>query len=82
MENNEIESLLAEIAARKSKDRVEVLLELLRVEQQRLAAGADERPNRVRAATRELQAALAGTDVIDPRSPDEIPDYDEHGLPR
>jgi hypothetical protein len=35
--NEEAERLLAEIAARKAKDRVEVLLELLRAERQRLA---------------------------------------------
>jgi antitoxin VapB len=80
--NDEVERLLAEIAARKAKDRIEVLLELLRAEQQRLAAGTDERLNRVRAATRELQTTLAGAEVVDPRSPDEILDYDERGLPR
>jgi antitoxin VapB len=80
--NEEVERLLADIAARTARDRIEVLLELLRAEQQRLAASTDERLNRVRAATRELQTTLTGAKVVDPRSPDEILDYDEHGLPR
>ena len=80
--NEEVERLLADIAARKAKDRIDVLLELLRAEQQRLEATTDERFNRVRAATRELQTTLAGSEVVDPRSPDEILDYNEHGLPR
>jgi antitoxin VapB len=81
--SEEVERLLADIAARKAKDQTEVLLELLRAEQQRLAAGnTDQRLNQVRAATRELRATLAAAEVVDPRSPGEILSYDESGLPR
>lgn len=80
--NAEVERLLAEIAERWSKDRQVVLLELLRTEQQRLAAETDARLARVREATTVLQATIARAEVIDPRSPDEIVAHDDHGLPR
>lgn len=39
-------------------------------------------PGRIREAIRELQEEIRKLPVLDPRTPDEIIGYDEHGLPR
>lgn len=39
-------------------------------------------PARIREAVRELQDEVRKLPILDPRTPDEIIGYDEHGLPR
>jgi antitoxin VapB len=39
-------------------------------------------PSRIRAAARALQDEIRKLPVLDPRTPDEIIGYDDHGLPR
>lgn len=39
-------------------------------------------PDRIRQAVRALQEEIRNLPVLDPRTPDEIIGYDEHGLPR
>lgn len=39
-------------------------------------------PGRIREAVRALQEEIRNLPVLDPRTPDEIIGYDEHGLPR
>ena len=38
-------------------------------------------PDEIKRATDELVAALQALPVLDPRTPDELISYDEHGLP-
>lgn len=82
IKNSEAERLLAEIKAATGKDTEAVILDLLRCERARLKAERGARARKIREATRELQKAWAEAEVIDPRSPEEILDYDERGLPR
>lgn len=86
VKNKEADRILAELRRATGKGASELVLDLLRKEQARIAR--EERPQpdkaeveRILAATREMQRLWRESPVIDPRSPDEILGYDENGLP-
>ena len=85
IKNKEADRLLAELKKSTGKGASELILELLRAEQARLAArkpvAEEERIKRALEATREVQRLWRESPVIDPRTPDEILGYDENGLP-
>jgi hypothetical protein len=82
IKNKEADRLLEAIKAATGKDACQVVLELLRREHARLAAVREVKIEDALAATRRLQEAWAGATVVDPRTPQELLDYDEDGLPR
>jgi antitoxin VapB len=85
IKNREADRLLAELKIATGKGASELILELLRAEQARLAAptpaAEEERIKQALEATREMQRLWRESPVIDPRTPDEILGYDENGLP-
>lgn len=82
IKNREAEELVRELKRRTGKGTTDLLLDLLRrekarvdqVRSQEIAAGME--------SARRLQDAWERLPVVDPRSIDEILDYDENGLPR
>lgn len=81
IENPDFETMLAEVSASTGRDGTDLLVELLKREQARLTAERDRRIAEGLAADDELRAHWIKAPLIDIRSPDEILDYDENGLP-
>lgn len=70
---------LAELTGRRITEAVkEALRERVAVEERRRASDREARMARIRALLEEYRSLP----VVDPREPDEILGYDEHGLPR
>ena len=82
IKNKEVERLLEEIKARTGKGTSAVMLDLLRRERERLNHHQEREIAEGLASMRKLQEEWRRLPVIDPRSPEEIWDYDENGLPR
>ncbi|HEX8664119.1 MAG TPA: type II toxin-antitoxin system VapB family antitoxin [Beijerinckiaceae bacterium] len=82
IKNKEAEQLLAELKARTGRGTTDLLLDLLRKEQARLDAERQREIAEGLESLRLLQEGWEKLPVIDPRSPEEIWDYDENGLPR
>jgi hypothetical protein len=82
IKNKEAERLLADLKARTGRGATDLLLELLRKEQARLDAERQRGIAEGLESMRILQESWEMLPVIDPRSPEEIWDFDENGLPR
>ena len=82
IKNKEAERLLAELKARSGRGTTDLLLDLLRQEHERLTRDEQREIAEGLESLRQLQEAWRKLPVIDPRSPEEILDYDENGLPR
>ena len=82
IKNKEAERLLAGIKARTGKGTSAIMLELLQREHERLEQANEREGADALESMRALQEAWRKLPLVDRRSPDEILDYDEHGLPR
>lgn len=81
IKNKEAERLLAEIKQKTGRGTTNLLLELLRKERARLESEQDREVERALDDTRWLQDTWNSLPILDPRTPDEILQYDENGLP-
>lgn len=78
--NREAEQLASELAKRTGETKTEAVIKALR---DRLTRVRRERTKRSLAdELEEIARHAASLPVLDDRTPDEILDYDEHGLPR
>lgn len=82
IKNKEAERLLGEIKARTGQGTTDLLLDLLRREHERLEVERQREIAEGLESMRILQENWAKLPVIDPRSPEEVWDYDDNGLPR
>jgi antitoxin VapB len=80
--NREAERLMAEIEQATGRNASQIVLDLLRAEANRLRTRRVRNADEAEARMERLHRELAALPVRDPRSPDEILGYDEHGLPR
>jgi antitoxin VapB len=81
IKNKEAEALVAELKARTGKGTTDLLLELLRRERDRLKLMEHDEVQRALDDLRWLQETWRSLPVVDPRTPDEILQFDENGLP-
>ncbi len=81
IKNKEAERLLAEIKQKTGRGTTDLLLDLLRQERARLATEQDAELQRALADTRWLQETWNALPIVDPRTPEEILQFDENGLP-
>ncbi|MER2269278.1 type II toxin-antitoxin system VapB family antitoxin [Methylobacterium oxalidis] len=79
IDHEEIEALIADLAARTGRDRDALILDALRRERERLDGAAAEM-DPVESA-RLLRERWKARPLADPRPADEILAYDENGLP-
>jgi len=80
IKNDETERLARQVAAEAGESITQAIRKSLEERLQRLKAG-----RRNRAFARQFDEILERVDrlpILDPRTPDEILDYDENGLPR
>ncbi|GEP06973.1 type II toxin-antitoxin system VapB family antitoxin [Methylobacterium oxalidis] len=80
IDHEEIEALIADLAARTGRDRDALILDALRRERERLE-GDRARAAEGLAADAELRARWHARPLADPRPVDAILAYDENGLP-
>jgi antitoxin VapB len=81
IKNKEAERLLSDLKARTGRGTTDLLLDLLRKEQARLDAERTREMERALEDMRWLQETWEALPVADPRTPGEILQYDENGLP-
>lgn len=78
IKNEEADRLARELTAVTGESLTEVVVAALRERLERLQRA--QRPG-IGERLRKLAAEAANHDVVDPRTPDELLGYDEHGLP-
>lgn len=81
VKNREAEALVAKLRQRTGKGTTDLLLDLLRREDERLQRDFEAEFQRAMEDNRWLQDRWNSRPVIDPRSAEEILTYDENGLP-
>jgi hypothetical protein len=82
IKNKEFERLLSDLKKRTGKGTTDLLLELVRKEQARLDEEREREGAAALESARMLRESWNKRPLVDPRSADEILDYDENGLPR
>lgn len=78
----EVHALAREIAEATGETMTQAVKGALRERLERVRVVHEAEQERRLAAIREFVARFQAAPVIDPRSPEEIWDYDENGLPR
>lgn len=78
----EVQTLAREVARATGETMTQAVKQALRERLARLRAADEAERERRYKAIQEWVRHFRSMPVIDPRSPDEILDYDEHGLPR
>jgi len=78
--NREAETLAAELARRTGETKTEAVIKALRERLARVRRARGKR--RLADELNEIALRCARLPVLDPRTPEEIIGYDEHGLPR
>jgi len=78
--NREAETLAAELARRTGETKTEAVIKALRERLARVRRARGRR--RLADELNEIALRCARLPVLDPRTPEEIIGYDEHGLPR
>ena len=78
--NREAETLAAELARRTGETKTAAVITALRERLTRVRRARGKR--RLRDQLNEIALRCAALPELDPRTPDEILGYDEHGLPR
>lgn len=79
IKNSEADALARELAALTGESLTEAIVSSLRERLERRRAQQDNRPLTARLMA--VGRRCAGRPVQDPRSPDDILGYDEHGVP-
>lgn len=82
VKNAEAEALVTELKQRTGKGTTDLLLDLLRREKVRLEAEHEAKVERAMQINRRIRERWLARPIVDPRTPEEIFDYDETGLPR
>lgn len=82
VKNAEAEALILELKRRTGKGTTDLLLDLLRREKARLEEEKEEKVKRAMEVNRRIRERWLARPVVDPRTAEEILDYDENGLPR
>ena len=79
IKNAETERLARQLASMTGESLTEVVTDALRERLVRITGRAA--PDRLLQEIERIQERVAGLPVLDDRSPEEIVDYDDHGLP-